>query len=140
MGFSVWIAMHCIMATGRKEPLGTRVEPELKEQVEEYQQQSDAASLSEATREIVVLGLREKQGPVTHRLRDMALDAAFHLALVAVVVVIVGGATSALAPGDAMRIALVTLSVAVAPPAAVELLRLARGQSDLADLLGGGTR
>jgi len=58
-------------------------------------------------------------------------------ALVAVVTVIVGATTSALAPGHAMAIAVVTLATAVAPPAAVELLRLARGQSDLSDLLGG---
>jgi len=121
-------------------PLTLRVEEETREEVEEYQARMDYETLAAAGDDLVRMGLREAKGPLTNRLRDMALDAAFHLALVAVVVIIVGGATSALAPGDAMRIALVTLTVAVAPPAAVELLRLARGQSDLADLLGGETR
>jgi len=121
-------------------PLTLRVEEETREEVEEYRRRMDYETLAAAGDDLVRMGLREAKGPLTHRLRDMALDAAFYLALVAVVVVIVGGATSALAPGDAMRIALVTLTVAVALPAVIELLRLARGQSDLADLLGGGTR
>lgn len=124
------------MGTGKK-PLGTRVDPETKEKVEQYKANTDASSLSEAAEEIVEVGLREVRGPLTHRLRDIALDAAYHLALVAVVVLIAGWATTILTPGHAMAIAIVTLGVAVAPPAAVELLRLVRGQSDMGDILGG---
>lgn len=128
------------MGTKEREPLATRVDADVKEQVEQIVEDSDASNVSEAAEEIVTVGLREVQGPISHQLRNMALDAAYHLALVAAVTVVVGVMTTALAPGHAMAIALVTLTIGAAPLAAIEVVRWIRGQSDLSEMFrsGGG--
>lgn len=125
------------MATGGKEPLSARVDQELVNGVEAYQEQIGADDRSDAHREILRIGLREAQGPVAHDIRDMALDAAYHLALVAVVVLIAGHMTTVLTPAHATAIAVVTLSVAAAPVAIVEMVRAARGQSEIGEALRG---
>lgn len=126
------------MAAKSGDSIAAWVNGQTKEQLEKYKDQSDADTMSEAAAEMIQLGLREADGPLTHQLRDMAIDAAYHLALVSVVTVIVGVMTTALAPGHAMAIALVTLTIGMAPLAAIEVIRWLRGQSDLSSIVGGG--
>jgi len=123
------------MATGEKQTLSAKVDTEHAEAVDELQERRGYETRSAAVRDVVRAGLREEQGPLPGRARELALDGAYHLTLVAVTVVVVGFATAWLPPARATAIALVLETVAVAPLAAIETFRLAAGQSTLAELL-----
>jgi hypothetical protein len=64
-----------------------------------------------------------------HRIHERAVDAAYHLLLVAAVTIVVGLTTTALSTPHGVQIALVILALAVGPLALIELARVVRGQS-----------
>lgn len=125
------------MATGNKQPLSTRVEQETVERVEDFQEAMGADDRSDAHRKILKIGLREAQGPVSQRVRQMALNAAYHLALVSIVILVVGALPGTLTMGRATGYAIVLTTVAVTPLAMLEVVRMLRGQSELSALFGG---
>lgn len=114
-----------------------RIDKEEKERIGEYHEETDAENQSETATEVVRAGLRELQGPVSQQWRQIALSAAFHLTLVAVLLVIVGFGTRILTPGRGTALAMVTMTVALAPVAGLELIRLVRGQSSMGQYVGG---
>jgi len=125
------------MATGSNKPLGVRIEDEYHDRIEELQQQRGYDDRSEAVRDVMKAGLREEQGLLPGRARELALDGAYHLTLVSVTVIVIGFATGWLPAARGTEIALVLETVAVAPLAAIETFRLAAGQSSLTEVLEG---
>lgn len=114
-----------------------RIDKDQKERIEEYHERAGLETKSETATRVVERGLREVEGPMASRLRDMALTAAFHLTMVACVLVALGWGTRMLSPGRGMAIALVTLTIALFPVAAIESWRVATGQSELGDVVRG---
>lgn len=128
------------MATGNKQPLTVRVEEETAEGVGEYQDEIGADDRSDAHREILEVGLREVQGPVSHQFREMALNAAYYLSLVALVIVVLGTLPGTIGYARSLRVGLVLVCVAVAPVALIEVARALAGQSELSGVFGGDGR
>lgn len=95
-----------------------RVSQETKEQIEEVC--DDDEDMAEAADRVARIGLREVNGPVGHVIRERAIDAAYHLTLVAVVVLVAGVTTGLMRTGRALAVGLVIVCVGVAPVAAVE--------------------
>lgn len=118
------------MGTGDK-TLGFRPDPELRSDIEDYKSRKGIDSTSEALEELVEVGVRETSGPILYRLKEQAVDAAFYLALVAIVTIVIGVTTTTLATGSAIQIALVMLAIGMMPIAIVEVVRYGRGQSVL---------
>jgi len=116
--------------------LSFRADGDTAEAVEEYREQSDHDTLSDAQQELVRVGLKEIQSPLLYRARERTLDASWHLTLTGIVVAAVGGATNILSAGRGLTLALVLVTTAVGAVAAVELLRSVRGQT-LAGQVGG---
>lgn len=112
-----------------KETLSAKVAPELKDAVERYQDRQGFETRSDAIAELITVGLREAHSPLLYRVKQQAVDAAFYLTLVAIVTIVVGVMTNALAPGNAFAIAVVTLAIGVTPLAIVESIKVAAGQS-----------
>lgn len=119
------------MATGEKQTVGARVEEDIVDGLEAVESQEGYEDRSDAVRDVLRTGIREKRGPVAQNWRDIAHSAAYHLTLVAVLLVVVGFGTSMLTPARATALALVTITVAIAPIAALELWRLVSGQAAL---------
>jgi len=120
-----------MMATGDKQTVGARVEEDIVEGLNAVQDDEGHSDRSDAVRDVLRTGIREKRGPVSQRWRDMSMSAAFHLTLLAVLLVVIGFGTQMLTPGRATAIAMVTVTVAIAPIAALELWRLVAGQAEL---------
>lgn len=114
-----------------KETLSTRVPPDQKQTVERWGERRGYDSLSQATGELVKVGLRESEQPLLYRLKDLSIEAAWYLAIGSVIALLLGFATSGLTPADGVRIAAVFLSVGAAGIAGVELARYATGYSHL---------
>jgi hypothetical protein len=123
------------MATGEKQTLSAKVDREYADAIDELQERRDYDYRSDAVRDVVRAGLREERGPFPGRARQLALDGAYHLTLVAVTVIVIGFATGLLPAARATAIALALETVAVAPLAAVETVRALTGQSALGDAL-----
>lgn len=123
------------MAGADKQPLTARVDTSTIDQIEAVQADEGHDDRSAAVRAVIHAGIREKHGPVQQRWRSIAFDAAYHLTLVAVMLVVVGFGTSILPPARGTALALVTVTVAIAPIAALELWRLVSGQASV----GAGT-
>jgi hypothetical protein len=116
-----------------------RIDKQAKEDLEDYHEAVGSETKSETATEVVRAGLRELHGPATQKWREIALSASYHLTLVAVMLMILGFGSTILAPGRATAIALVTVTTAVAPIAAVEVFRAVSGQSELGELFRGET-
>jgi len=123
------------MASG--DPLTTRVDESIHDDIDRYQDAEGYEDRSEAIRDVIRAGVREKQGPVREQWREMALSAAYHFALVSVMLIIIGFGTSMLPAGRAVALSMVVMTMSVAPVAAVEIGRVVGGQNELADLWGG---
>jgi len=126
-----------MMATGGKQTLSAKVDSEHAEAVDELQERRGYDTRSDAMRDVVRAGLREEQGLLPGRARELALDGAYHLTLVAVTLIVIGFATGWLPAARGTEIALALETVAVAPLAAIETFRLAAGQSSLTEVLEG---
>jgi hypothetical protein len=118
------------MATAR-DRLSATVDPDIKDDVEEYRDERDHDATSHAVEELLERALRDQRAPILSRIRDQAVDAAFYLTLVSAVTVIVGAMTTALAFGHSVQIAVVLLVVGSAPVVVVELGRAVRGANDI---------
>lgn len=116
-----------------KETLSTRVPKAKKQAVQRWGDRRGYDSLSEATGELIDLGLIESEEPLLYRAKDLSIEAAWYLALGAVIVTILGFTTSGLTPADGIRVAAVFVSVGAAGIAGVELLRYFTGNSQLQD-------
>lgn len=116
-----------------------RIDQQAKEDLEEYHEAAGSEAKSETATEVVRVGLRELHGPATQQWREIALSASYHLTLVAVMLVILGFGSDILTVGRATAIALVTVTTAVAPIAAIEVVRALSGQSELGELFRGET-
>jgi hypothetical protein len=110
-----------------KETLSTRVPPDAKRDVERWGERRGYDSLSQATGELVKVGLRESEQPLLYRAKDLSIEAAWYLAIGSVIALLLGFTTSGLTPADSVRVAAVFLSVAAAGIAGVELVRYATG-------------
>lgn len=126
------------MGTKEQRPLSARVPAETRNKVEQYKDNREFDSRSDAVEDLINVGLRERQAPLVSRVRERAFDTAYHLPLVAVVTVVTGWMTTALTPAHSLQIAVVLLVIGVAPLATVELWRAGAGQSELGARLRGG--
>jgi len=124
------------MATGGKQTVGARVEEDIVDGLKTVQEAEGHTDRSDAVRDVLRTGIREKRGPVSQHWRDFALSAAYQLSLLATVLVVLGFATQMLTPWRATAIAMVMVTIALVPVATVELVRILRGQSEMA-LFGG---
>jgi hypothetical protein len=107
-----------------------RVDHETKEQIENICEEDE--DMCEAADRVARIGLREVSGPVSCVIRERAIDAAYHLTLIAVVVALAGVTTGLMTTGRGMAVALVIMSVGAAPVAAIEsagLLGRLRGEN-----------
>lgn len=125
------------MATDGRTSLSARVDDDVRERVDAYRESQGYNDRSEAVRDILDAGLREMEGPVSEHVRDMAFDAAYHLTLIAVVVVVLGFWPGVIGAVNAVMIALVVMTVAMAPVAALEVVRAIAGQSKVGEGLRG---
>lgn len=112
-----------------------RIESDVKERIEEVHDGDE--TMSETASRITRVGLREVQGPVSQHVRDMAFDAAYHLTLLAVVLVVLGFWPGIIGAASAVAIALVVMTVAMAPVAGLEVVRAVGGQSEMGSVLRG---
>lgn len=118
----------------RKQTMSFRADEDLKERVQAYQERRDHDQKSEALEELARIGLREAQSPMLYRAKDRAVEGAWHMALLAVVVTVAGVATAVLSAPHAIMVAAVLLAVGASLIASVELLRFLNGQGSLATL------
>lgn len=121
--------MH--MGTRDKEVLSANVRADRVDQIEEMTDRGEYDSRSAAVDDVLAAGLRRRTAPVTGVLPELGVDAAWHLSLVAVVTLVAGHTTTALAPGHSIRVALILVAVALGSVAVVELSRVATGESEL---------
>lgn len=119
------------MGTDRS-TIGFEASGDLAEEFETYKDERGYDTKSDAARDIFKIGLREANGPLLYRAKDTAIDAAYHLLLVAAVIAIAGITTDLLATADAFEVAAVIATVAVGSLALVELARTVTGRTELA--------
>jgi len=112
-----------------------RIDSDVKERIEEVHD-GDETMAKTATR-IARVGLREVHGPVSQHVRDMAFDAAYHLTLIAVVLVVLGFWPGIISAPVSVAIALVVMTVAMTPVAVLEVVRAVSGQSEVGEGLRG---
>lgn len=117
-----------------KKPVSFTTDQQTRDAVDRYETRHGHENRSKALETLVKVGLRESRNPVMYRVKDLAIEGAWYLALVAIVVVVVGVMTDALGPADAIQIAAVLVSVGAALIASVELIRAIGGHGDLAGL------
>lgn len=111
--------------------LSTRVDGETKTEVELYQVRHGLDNESETVRKLVTIGLRESRGPVLYRLRGAAIDMVWHLCFVCVAIISIGYGTDVLPRVRSLGIAAVLLVAGIAVLAAVELVRIVRGEGTI---------
>jgi len=121
------------MAGADKQTVAARIDRDTVETIDQIQESEDYEGRSAAMRAIINAGIRERQGVVAQRWRDIALDAAYQLSLLAVVLMVIGFTTGMLTRGRGVAIGLVTVTIAMAPVASLELIRLLNGQTQLGD-------
>jgi len=125
--------MH--MGTRDKDVLSARIPTQTIDRIEELTEHEAYDSRSDAVEDLVSVGLRRRTAPVTGVLPELGVDAAWHLSLVAVVTLVAGHTTTALAPSHSIQIALILVAVAVGSVAVVEVGRAATGESEVGDAL-----
>jgi len=108
-----------------------RADDELREAVEDYQQREALDSRSDATRELVEVGLREQQNPLLWRSKDRVVEWINLLSISAVVVFALGAATELFALAQGVLAALVLLSLACVLLAAYEFVRVVAGINEV---------
>lgn len=120
-----------IMGT-EKQTIGFRADEDLRSQVEAYKEANGFDEKSDAVRELMEVGLREAQGPLLYRAKEYSIDAAYHLVLLAVVIMVSGLTTELLPPAGALQIGIVLIVVAVCFVAIVEFARTLTGRNEIA--------
>lgn len=108
---------------------------DLHEQVEGYRQRRGFEHRSDAVKELLRVGLRERQSPVLSRFRERAIVIGEFLATFALVFLAGGVITSAYPIWQGLLMAIVLVLFAVAIPGAVELARVLNGQSELGQMV-----
>lgn len=99
--------------------------------IEEFKEQSETESQTEAIQRMVRIAHRETKHPLSSRLKDEVVEWAGHLGIAAIIV-FVGGATTPVLPiGEAALFAISLMIVALLLVAGYELIRLALGQNEL---------
>lgn len=122
-----------MMATDSR-TVGFNADPEFADEIERYQDRRGHEYQSDAVEELVQIGLQEARSPILFRLKDRAIEGAWYLSLVGIVVIVTGFLTTALSPGNAIQIAAVLVSVGAALIAGTELVRAVGGHTHLASL------
>lgn len=118
---------------GDSEILSFRADESTREQVQRFMDQRGHESQSDATRELVEVGLREATGPVLHNWRESTTTVALYFACTAVTILIIGYATTIATIAAAVQVALAFVTVGVALVGLVELARVLTGQNELGD-------
>jgi uncharacterized membrane protein YfcA len=114
-----------------KETLSTRVTNSRKQDVQRWGERRGYDSLSQATGELVAVGLRESEQPLLYRAKDLSIEAAWYLAIGGVIAILLGFTTSGLTPADGVRVAAVFVSVGASLIASIEFLRYLSGSSSI---------
>jgi len=121
--------------------LTLRVNSALRERVENYQAREGKEHLSDAGKELVEVGLRERQNPLVWRAKERIVDWANMLVVAAVVVAALGATTGLYTTVGGVMAATVLLSSAAILLASLELVRGLAGSNQLGvrarELLGG---
>lgn len=115
-----------------------RVDDSMKVDIEAHRVRNGYESTSEATRDLVEVGLRESKGPVLYHLRESANTAAFVLACGAISVLILGVTTDIFDVWNSMVIGAVFLIVGGSLVATIEVMRTINSQNELGWQLIGG--
>jgi len=111
--------------------LTLRVNNGLRERVEEFQAREGYEHLSTAGKELVEVGLREKQNPMVWRAKGRVVDWANHLVVAGVVVAALGATTDLYAPTEGLLAAVVLLACSAMLLAGLEVARGVAGMNPI---------
>lgn len=115
----------------QSERLQFRIDDELRAMINRYKEVHNLETESEAARQMMRVGYRERQSPLMHRFKAQVIDYAADLGIFAVIVVVVGFLTPILSPADAALLAVGLAATAVVLLSAMSLARVAAGTSEL---------
>lgn len=108
-----------------------RADDDLEEQVEDYQERYGFGNRSEATRNLVEVGLREQQSPIVWRFKDRVVEWINLLSISAVVVFLIGATTSIYRVEEGIIAAFAMLTMASVLLAGFEFARVIAGMNEV---------
>jgi len=111
--------------------LTLRVNNGLRERVEDFQAREGYEHLSTAGKELIEVGLRERQNPMVWRAKERVVDWANMLVVGAVVVGALGATTGMYAAVEGLLAAVVLLAIAAMLLAGLELARGVAGANPM---------
>jgi hypothetical protein len=108
---------------GCKESVGCRIESDWQDKIDSYAESQGMENRSDAIKELLKTGYRERQSPLLYRAKQTSKDALTYLPMVSATVVIVSQLSSALTPSAGYQIGIVLLAMAAVPLALVEAVQ-----------------
>lgn len=114
----------------QSEPLTFRADEDLHECVEDFAE-ARGLNRSEATQELVRVGLREQQHPILWRFKDRVVEWINLLSISAVVIFVVGAATSIYGAAEGTIAAFVMLTLAGVLMGVFEFARVVAGMNEM---------
>lgn len=106
-----------------EQTISTAASDDLRERIQAYQDRRGLDYQSEAIRELLETGL-EESSPILSRIKTRAIDALYHLTLVAAVLAITSLTTELLTVPTGLQVGAIMIAIGVAGVAAVELIRV----------------
>lgn len=113
----------------QSEKLQCRADNGLREGVEEYQDREGFEHLSDATRELVEVGLREQRNPLVYRVKTKMVEWVSLLSISAVVVFALGAGTGIMTMVDGIRAAMLLITLSAVLLAVFESARVVAGMN-----------
>lgn len=117
------------MAQSRK--LQCRADESLRGAVEDYQDRMGKDTLSDATKELVEVGLREQRNPIVWRFKDRVIEWVSLLSISSVVVFALGAGTRIFTFVEGFRAAILMLMLAAVLLACFETARIIAGMNEV---------
>lgn len=114
-----------------REPGTVRMDQDKWERVERFQRQHGYTDQSEALRQLIDIGLREGTSPLLYRFKDQVVDYVGMLGIMAVIVMLAGFLTPALAAGSAAKLSIALVLTAAMLLGVLELVRFVGGHNVL---------
>ena len=117
------------MAAGT--PKSARFNERDEQRIQEFRDRFGLKDESQAIKEMVRTAHRETRSPLLYRIKARGADAAFYMALGAIVSIVIGVSTPAFTAVVGTQIAVIFMAVGLGTLGGIEFLRTLNGQTDL---------